>query len=300
MQVFLLNLFKIKIRYFLLIIQFFFVAAYCDVDFIIFTYNRPMQLYALLESVEKYVCGIGKIYVISRASSESYKSAYANVQNRFDSVKIIFQNKPPFDFKNITNSIINEASSRYILFAVDDNIVKDYFDLNYCVSLMDKEGVYGFYLRMGMNITMRDNPFIPEPWPPFQKIQDVLIWSFFEGGFHDWAYPNNVDMTIYRKSDIENTFIKLDFFSPNSLEAAWHKLSTGIYMLKGMCFGESKIINIPLNQVQTFCKVPHMNSFSTDQLLDLYNKGKKIDIFEFHKIKNETAHVYLPVHFIDR
>ena len=41
-------------------------------DLIIFSFNRPMQLYALLESVEKYLTGIEETVIIYRAGNERF------------------------------------------------------------------------------------------------------------------------------------------------------------------------------------------------------------------------------------
>ena len=54
-----------------------------DADFVIFSYNRPLQLYAFLESIEKYVAGIGSIQVIYRVSDDSYEEGYKVVKKEF-------------------------------------------------------------------------------------------------------------------------------------------------------------------------------------------------------------------------
>lgn len=57
-------------------------------DLIIFSYDRPMQLYALLESVEQYVTGAENICVVYRASDERFEQSYQSVKEDFD--KVVF------------------------------------------------------------------------------------------------------------------------------------------------------------------------------------------------------------------
>ena len=71
-------------------------------DLIIFSYNRPLQLYALLESVQKDVTGLGETTVLYRADGpfaagyEKVKAAYPQVQFRAQGID------PASDFKPLT------------------------------------------------------------------------------------------------------------------------------------------------------------------------------------------------------
>ena len=48
------------------------LAIVGNADLVIFSYNRPLQLYALLESITNYVTGLDKIMVIYRSSDARY------------------------------------------------------------------------------------------------------------------------------------------------------------------------------------------------------------------------------------
>ena len=52
-------------------------------DLVVFSYDRPLQLYAFLESTEKYVTGVGDLVVIYRASSEQFQKGYEVVEADF-------------------------------------------------------------------------------------------------------------------------------------------------------------------------------------------------------------------------
>jgi hypothetical protein len=68
----------------------------------------------------------------------------------------------------------------------------------------------------------------------------------------------------------------------------------------GLCYEQTKIVNIPLNRVQTDWNNRHMNSYTTAQLLDIFNSGMKIDIKPLFHVVNRAAHMeYIPT-FITR
>ena len=122
------------------------------------------------------------------------------------------------------------------------------------------------------------------------------MWDIRKGD-RDWGYPNTVDMTLYRKKDMELDLKNLVFSGPNELEGRWSwngKNSTAL------CFDVSKIVNIPLNRVQSVSMNPHMNYMNTQQLLDVFEKGKKIDITTLFKMKNPGSHMDYVPHFINR
>ena len=49
-----------------------------NVDIIIFSYDRPLQLYAFLESIDQYCVGVGKCFVLYRASDKDYEKRNSN------------------------------------------------------------------------------------------------------------------------------------------------------------------------------------------------------------------------------
>ncbi len=67
-------------------------------DLLIFSYNRPLQLYALLESIEKHMTGTDQLFVLYRADP-SFQAAYEKLKNRFPKVIWSFQIHPQRIFK---------------------------------------------------------------------------------------------------------------------------------------------------------------------------------------------------------
>lgn len=268
-------------------------------DLIVFSYNRPLQLYAFLESVEKFLHALDKISIIYRTSQNSYQEGYDIVKKKF-STAIFFEQKSN-DFKTMLITAMNQSKSDYIIFGVDDIIVKDYVNLNTCIDSLQETSSYGFYLRLGKNIIqcyMHNDESTPVPISK-QINLDIYQW-IFKDGKGDWKYPNTLDMTVYKKTDIKDNILSINFDNPSSLEANWAAQSN--YNLTGLYFEESKILNIPLNKVhEESLNIENRTSnyFTTEELLKILNQGLKINIDKFYKFKNLAPHANLIPEFVE-
>jgi len=270
-------------------------------DLIVFSFDRPLQLYALLESAEQYVKNIGEIHVIYRSSNQRYDRAYQAVFGRFLDVLSIKQgNRPYDDFKPLLLNSFAATKEEYIVFAVDDIIIQDTIDCAECIASMKQIDAYGFYLRMGNNINYCYTLNKPQPVPSLHAVsKDVYSWTFTQRE-DDWGYPNTVDMTVYRKKEIEHDLRSTHYKAPNSFEAVWATLSRRVMGRKALCYAHSKMVNLPLNIVQQEWGNRHENSASVGQLLELFESGLKIDIVPLHNVCNVSPHMaYNPV-FIKR
>jgi len=266
------------------------------VDLIIFSYDRPLQLYALLESTEKYVTGLGKTVVIYRSSSQNFHVAYDKVLASFPWAEFWEQGiYPQADFKPLTMKALNATTSSHVIFAVDDIVVKDYVDLTQCAKLLKMTGAYGFYLRLGEHLNDCYACSAQQPLPLLERLDnDVFAWTL-GSALYDWGYPNTVDMTVYRKADVIKDFKSFSFTNPNTLEDMWAWLGGRVARRKGLCFTTSKIVNLPLNRVQNTFRNRNMNSFTPQELLLLFNQNLKMDIQPLFKIKNPGVHMeYVP------
>jgi hypothetical protein len=60
----------------------------------------------------------------------------------------------------------------------------------------------------------------------------------------------------------------------------------------GLCYETTKIVNFPINIVQTFTYNNCLNSHSVQELLAMFMNGKKIDIHALFGLRNSAAHVH--------
>jgi hypothetical protein len=270
-------------------------------DLVIFSYNRPMQLYALLESIEKNLTGISSTSIIYRTGSERYERAYQELIQRFSQACFIHQgNDPEQDFKQLTLAAIENGPSDYILFAVDDIIVKNAVHLANCIRALECTHAYGFYLRLGTHLTCCYALACLQSLPALSLVDSTIFSWVLKTGFHDWGYPHTVDMALYRKQGVLEDLRCLNFNNPNRLEEKWAGRLAQITGRLGLCFADSIVVNIPLNLVQNVWYNRNMHSWSVEQLLDMFEFGLKIDINPLQGIKNLSCHIDYEPQFIRR
>lgn len=275
-------------------------AATVLVDVVAFSYNRPLQLFAFLESCQNHVKGIGQLHVIYRSSNEAYEDSYQEVRDYFPHVIMHKQSdeKAHDEFKDlVVNCVYKEPSSQYIMFAVDDDIFIRDVSLADCVQLLEQRKAWGFFLRLGKNFNFTYTLNSASPVPRGNNGRNYFQWQFKKGS-GDWAYPNNVDLTIYRKKDIEHFLRDGIYKHPNSLERAWQHYLPSTRSL-GVCYHESKGINIPLNIVNPSDN-RHMGLYTPEQLLEKFEEGYKIDISQLDKQTFNSFHVGIEPSFIER
>ena len=264
-------------------------------DILIFSFDRPLQLYACLESVQRYMTGFENLTVLYRCSTDEFAQGYKKVKDAFPIVNFVAQSMedPKRDFKPNVQKIVFESPSDYILFGVDDIIVKDFVDLKLCMNQMEKTHAYGFYLRLGRHINQCYQASQLQPVPPSQPLTDgVYAWDL-QTGECDWAFANSLDMTLFRKESIEKALVDLKYKTPNSLEYAWAEKYSPSKAI-GLYFDRSKLVNIPLNIVGRTGNA-HMNYLNAEELLAKFNQGLKIDIDPLYKVENASPHLdYIP------
>lgn len=265
-------------------------------DLIVFSYDRPLQLYAFLESAYTYLTGLTSIHVIYRTSASAFDDGYAQVKEAFSDVHFVQQSPESVDdFKSLLLLSLADSPSEYVIFSVDDILLTDYVDIAFCTQKLAQTGAYGFFLRLGKNITAHAMGNKIQQLPLFNDVQDdVLTWRFDQGGI-SWGYAHTVDMTLYKKSTIIVDLASLIYTSPNSLEHAWSQRVD--YTKHGLCFEKSKIINIPLNRVQNEFNTMYMD-YSTQELLDLFNKGFRLDVESLYHFEHNAPHVFYEPTFI--
>jgi len=268
------------------------------VDLIIFSYNRPLQLYALLESVSEHVSGLRCVTVIYRADG-AYQDGYDDLKNIFVDVDFVMQKNPPADFKELTVEAVRGAGD-YLMFAVDDQVVKDNVDVSYCAQLIEEHNAYGFFLRLGDHVDYCYSMRGAQGIPPLEQVAPfVYRWQFCTGK-HDWNYPHTVDATIYRTRDVLPFIEQLSYSGPNTLEGYWAGSGSGVGHHYGLCFANTKTVNLPLNRVQNVYKNRAMEDYEASELLAVFVAGLKMDSAPLANIANRSAHMEYHPTFITR
>ncbi|HEY2810091.1 MAG TPA: glycosyltransferase family 2 protein [Rhabdochlamydiaceae bacterium] len=270
------------------------------VDIIAFSFNRPMQLYALLESRERYAKNVHKTIVLYRASADEYEEGYAQVRAAFPDVRFVRQSNeaPARDFKPLLLGILNSCEGDFLSFAVDDLLLTDEIDFAYGAKMLQKTGAHCFCYRLGKDVDYCYMMNQAQKIPPLTCVEgDVLAWSFEEGS-GDWNYLNSVDLALYRKKEVVKAWNSYAFTDPNTLETQWYL--KGKKKGLGLCHTQTKMVNIPLNEVNTSLANRHLNSYTPKELLEKFQAGFKIDINPLYRMRNRSAHIECDVQFVKR
>jgi glycosyltransferase involved in cell wall biosynthesis len=275
-------------------------------DILIFSYDRPLQLYSLLESIYKKMENFEDIAVLYRTSNNAFEKGYTYLKETFPKTIFVKQKSSNSDnnFKELTLKTLNLLSSAHLMFAVDDMIVKDKVNLSFPIKEMDRTGAYFFALRLGNHIKYCYMGGFEQAVPNNVKINNNMMAWQIDAARGDWNYYPSVDMTIFHKSHIMKIFPKIAFKHPVELEQNWlkhYKKFNKRSMIRqiGLSFNQSKVVNIPINVV---CESNRKNLglYTKEELLKKFEEGYKIDIDPLEDIKNYAVHVeYMPI-FIKR
>ncbi len=271
-------------------------------DLLVFSYDRPLQLYAFLESARKQVKDIEAIYVLYRTSKERFEKGYDLVKKRFPHVHYIKQSVlPHLDFQPMVQKILFEISkSPYLFFSVDDVLVKDSFEVKEAIYHLEKTKAYCFSFRLGKNIRYCYMGGFSTKVPQHLSLGENMLAWHIDAARGDWTYPNSLDMTLYRKKDLEKVFSSIFFKNPNQLEWNWHRAQKIRREKKewiGLCYTFSKAVNIPLNIVNPSAN-RNMNLFTPEELLQKLEKGFCFDIAPLYQVKNRAVHMEYEPTFI--
>ena len=267
---------------------------------IIFSKDRPMQLYALLDSYFRYVYNPIPITVIYSNKNKSQKDAYSDVIKYFkkSQTKIDFINETK-SFKEVFLQKLSKIREEKILFLVDDIIFIKPVDFNNFKKINTKTHI----------LSLRHSPFLRKSFPTntyhsppsFKKCRfcDALLeFDWFESG-GEWSDPWSLDGQLLNTSEVLLISNASNFKAPNSFEIALKAFNDIVIGRKGLCFNESKILNLPMNRVQN--EVNNISSnISVDFLLDKWNQGYCIDTSIFRDHVPLSTHEDHPITFIKR
>lgn len=301
---------------------------------IIFSYNRAMQLDALLRSFLKYCqdCTSINLTIIYKTEGDLHDSQYQRLAKSFeyhpfisfqkqldfrsDIIKLLGTPKPgiirsklitpavrasPFLYQAFRSTDIFEQNG-FVLFLVDDALfIRDFNLLDIRQLLNTHLDTLGFSLRLGHNTTYcytKDrSQSIPEFTPVYPRVMKY-VWVTAEA---DFAYPLEISSSIYRIRDILPVLLKINFQNPNLLEGrmATRAKDFAMNLPSLLCYEQSVAYCNPANKVQSvYENRSSMNSeYSTDHLGQLFESGYRIDIRAYDGFVPRGAHQETELYF---
>lgn len=265
-------------------------------DIIIFSYDNPMHLYALLESIEENMTGVNSTQVIYKASDDRSESAYENVRHRFSkpNYRRFLTTLSEFEFKRHVISSMVGTKGKYIMFAVDGVLVKDQINLFDCCDLLEKNDAYGFYLRLGKNIKSSGALNCLQPLPNFISNADKIYAWHYNDAICDWGCIFNCEMTIYKKEDILRFVVGYNYGSPDELITCFNYNYEDLSYKKALCFEKSCVVTIIRNIAFAEAYRSRLPYVSNQELIEKFQAGFKFDLTKIDQSATSCQIEYIP------
>lgn len=264
---------------------------------IIFSMDRPMQLHLLLRSIFEQVDRSIFIFVIYKASNDRYYEAYKWLIKRYGTSVTFIKQKEENNFKELLVQSLLLILTDKMMFLVDDDVIINPIEISSI--LWHDASRYILSLRLGKCLNKCYTMQKPQSVPTLSKYNnDLFLWKW-SAGEYDWRYPLSVDGHIFNTQEIKNIIKIIEFKAPNSLESAMQIYNNQFLSRNGLCFESPKLVNIPLNRVQTennnIC-----GSIHQDYLLTQWENGYKIDNSKIYGILPDSAHQEIDIQITRR
>lgn len=261
---------------------------------IVFSRDRAMQLHALISSFFAYVKNPVPLSILYTCSNKEHYNSYEELKEIFSYKNISFIEEK--EFKKDLEMMLRSISSTLLFFMTDDGLFIDYFDIQQ-VTVFNPIFVLPSLIK-GKDLTYcylgNRHQSLPEfIQPDFALPPGMMCWEWSnaaEGS--DWAYPMSLDLTFYKKSEIEMLIRNVSYKAPNSLENALHVNYAPIFLQrKGVCFEKAKYVNIVCNIVNREHKNRHTGLHSAESLLRKWQEGYRIQYELFYGRTSAEAEI---------
>jgi len=271
-------------------------ALYTDgdgIDGIVFSKDRACQLDAFLRSMKEHHKNLDdcSTTILYTYSNDEFKKGYELLIKRYPEFSFVKETNFKEDLKNIYAKGVYD----YIQFFVDDNVWKNDFSFDNAEYKMFKMDDYilTLSLRLHPEITYCQpmNKVVTQP-SNLDECDNVWEWKNADG---DWGYPMSVDGNIFRKKNIDRYVNMFMYNNPNTFEAVMSTNPPSIHT-KMLCYSDSKILNIPMNRVQTTFQNP-CGDVDIKMLNDKLLSGEVININKVNGFKNSACHQEIGLEF---
>ncbi len=265
---------------------------------IVFSKDRALQLHALLSSYFEQVDHPVPLHILYTASSERHAQAYRELFEMFaDRIQTLVRE---VSFRSDLLDILHRVRSAKVLFLVDDIVFTRPVAMADFLRFSTRRFVPS--LRLGEHLRYSYTMQREQPLPPFVsgpvEEPDKRCWVW-DAGVLDWNYPLSVDGHLFATGEILALAERCSFRNPNSFENELQRYRPLFLPRFGVCYAEARIMNLPLNRVQTqnrnVCGDVHQ-----DLLLDWWFQGKRIDYRKLYGFSNRSAHQEVTVELAPR
>lgn len=261
---------------------------------IVFSKDRPLQLHALLHSYLHHCRPPPRLEVLYTASSPAYLAAYEEVMTLFPDAAIGWHRE--CDFAADVRALIAGLRTQGVFFLVDDMVfIRPVGFPALAVWPLER---YIPSLRLGRNITWSHFAGAPRRQPSLESVADgLLTWRVAEA-HAEWRLIS-FDGDIFLRAELEAMAGAVTFSSPNKFELALAIFLPALSLRRGLCFEQSRVVNLPLNRVQREFANP-AGGLHPDTLLDYWQHGLCLDVDGLYNAQTSSIHEELPIRFVPR
>jgi hypothetical protein len=267
-----------------------------EVECVIFSKDRAMQLHALLGSYVDMVENRRPVTILYKASDAEHRRSYAELADLFADPDIRFVEETDFRQQMIEHAA--RAPAAKIVLLVDDMLFKDNLDFERLVEVDSSKHI--LVLTRGRDLTY--SSVLQKPLaPPDMRTSAAGFqeFSWYSDDFSDWTFPLGVSGYMFGRKEWLAMLTTLKFKAPNSLEAAMQAFLPVYRDRPGLCPETATCVCVHANMVQTELSNPTLGTFSIEELLRLWQERKMIDRRCFYGLGLTQAEV-LSYRFVDR
>jgi hypothetical protein len=246
-----------------------------DVDSIVFSKDRAMQLHAFLGSYVDNVRNRGRLTVLYKATDTRHARSYDELKDLFTGEEIVFCEES--DFRSQLIELCDQSPVEKIIFYVDDMLFTNTLDYDsvreidtsrYILSLSrGKDFTYSVVLQKLLSL--------PEF---FEKVHgfECFRWNH-SSEISDWTFPLGVSGFMFGRDEVSAMLKSVAFKAPNSLESSMQFFVPYFSKRFGLCTEQTVCACVHANLVQSEWTNHSIGTFSIDELLGLWESGKMID-----------------------
>jgi hypothetical protein len=295
-----------------------------NLQVVIFSKDRPMQLHATLASLILHSHDVRDvdIAILYFASSKKFAQGYQDLQSEFSSLpglRWIGERDFKKDLLRLVlcghgggsrcpdlwvRGLLNFGSGidHFVLFLVDDTLFVRPFSLVAIASaLAGSPSALAFSLRLGMNTKFCYTRSSQQQLPRLSAVRNGSLRFRWLGAKGDFGYPLEVSSSVFRVDDLIHLLRILPYSNPNRLEQrlAASRLAFSLCHPDLLCFERSVAFCAPLNKVQTVLpnRSGDSNGYSSDGLHSLFEQGLRIDVKALAGFEPHAAHQEIDLPF---
>ena len=255
---------------------------------VVFSYNRPLQLDLLLNSLKQRCLDYDKmdVKVLYRAD-QKFEKSYNQCYEESDNVLFVKED----NFQDNFHQMFKDYE--YILFLTDDSIIINDFSIVDILDLLKQnKELLGFSLRLGRNLDYCYSLSKDQVLPVHSLNNDIMTWEWMKGEY-DWGYPLEVSSSVYRVPTIEKIHYSCSYINPRFLEYFLHthsKMFQASHPLMA-CYKNSSAFSAPVNTVgDAENKKGSQEKYTVDNLLKIYEEGARINPDKFSHYFPKSVH----------